>query len=111
MLKRERGGIDDAVAIIGLKRRTIESKSARGEIPGAAKLANRWTYDLDRLRAWVREEVNRQCRENQKRQQAVSGVAIPSTVGLASKGGSSRGAFTQITRDLRQSVERRGRRA
>jgi hypothetical protein len=44
MLKPERGGVNDAVSILGLKRRTVESMAARGELPGAAKLANRWTF-------------------------------------------------------------------
>jgi hypothetical protein len=103
MLKPERGGIDDAVAILGLKKRTVEAMALRGQLPGAAKLANRWTFDLDLLRTYVRDEVKRQWAENtQRHQQAVSGVAIPSTVGLGSKATSSRGRFAQVTRSLRQ---------
>src|SRR5580658_9893611 len=103
MLKPERGGIDDAVAILGLKKRTVETMALWGQLPGVAKLAHRWTFDLELLRTYVQDEVKRQWAENTRRhQQAVSGVAIPSTVGLASKAVSSSGRFTQVTRSLRQ---------
>ena len=59
MLKPERGGIDDAVAILGLKKRTVEALALRGQLPGAAKLANRWTFDLELLRTHVRDEVKK----------------------------------------------------
>jgi hypothetical protein len=98
MLKAERGGIDEAVAILGLKKRTVESMALRGQLPGAAKLAHRWTFDLELLRTYVRDEVKRQCAENtRKHQRAASGVAIPFTVGLGSKADSSSGRFAQIT--------------
>jgi hypothetical protein len=102
MLKPERGGIDDAVAILGLKKRTVESMALRGRLPGAAKLTNRWTFDLELLRTYVRDEVTRQWAENtQRHQQAASGVAIPSTVGLGSKVVSSHGRFARVTQSLR----------
>ncbi len=110
MLKPERGDIYDAMAILGLKKRTIEALAARVELPGAAKLANRWTFDLEMLRAYVRDEVKRQCAENIRRHRpAAFGAAIPSTVELGSRAGSSHGRFTQITRGLRQSGARRAR--
>lgn len=55
--KRERGDTDDATVILGLKKRTIQAMALRGELPGAAKLSNRWTYDLEELRSYVRDEV------------------------------------------------------
>ncbi len=103
MLKPERGGIDDAVAILGLKKRTVEAMAQRCQLPGAAKLANRWTFDLELLRSYVRDEVKRQWAENTRRpQEAASGVAIPSTAGLGLKVASSHGRFAQVTRSLRQ---------
>ncbi len=71
MLKPERGEIYDAIAILGLKKRTVEALAARGELPGAAKLANRWTFDLGMLRAYVRDEVKRQWAENTRRHRCV----------------------------------------
>jgi hypothetical protein len=63
-LKPERGGINDAVAILGLKKRTVEAMALRGELPSVAKMAHRWTFDLDLLRTHVQDEVKRQCAEN-----------------------------------------------
>jgi hypothetical protein len=104
MLKPERGGIDDAVAILGLKKRTVEAMALRGELPGAAKLANRWTFDLERLRTYVSDEVTRQWAENtRKHQRAASDVAISSTAGLVSKAAYSSGRYAQAIRRLRRS--------
>src|SRR5262249_36545040 len=100
---RERGGIDDAVAILGLKRRTVENMGGRGELPGAAKLANRWTFDIDQLRGFVRDEVKRQWSENtQRHRPAATGAALRFGAARASKVGSSAGRFTQITQSLRR---------
>jgi hypothetical protein len=103
-LTRERGDIYEAMAILGLKKRMIEAMALRGELPGAAKISNRWTFDLNKLRAYVRDKVKRQGQwaQNRNHQQAVSGAAIPSTVGLALRANSSPGRFTQITQELRQ---------
>jgi hypothetical protein len=107
MLKPERGGIDDAVAILGLKKRTVEAMALRGQLPGAAKLANRWTFDLELLRTYVRDEVTRQWAENTgKHQQAASGVAIPSMAGLGSKAACSSGRYAQAIRRLRRTAGR-----
>jgi hypothetical protein len=106
--KSERGGIDDAVAILGRKKRIIENKAAMGEIPGAVKVWGRWTFDLEKLRAMVRDREKQQCAENIRRHQAAAiGVAIPSTRALGSKAGLSDGRFTQVTRKLRRSAVRR----
>jgi len=49
----ERCLIDEASMITGLNLRTIQALSSKGIIWGAAKLGRRWTYDRQRLRAWV----------------------------------------------------------
>jgi len=46
----ERGTIEVAEMILGLKRRTIQAMAARGVIPGAAKFNSLWTFDLAKLR-------------------------------------------------------------
>lgn len=53
MSEAERCMIEEAHMITGLPERTLQSLSARGEIWGAAKLGRRWTFDRNRLRAWV----------------------------------------------------------
>ncbi len=50
----ERCRIDPALGITGLGRRQMQSMSARGEIPGAAKLGRTWAYYIQKLRRWVR---------------------------------------------------------
>ena len=110
--KRERGDIDDAVSILGRKKRIIQAKAAMGKIPGAVKLWGRWTFDLELLGAMVHDEGKWQWAENiRKHQAAVFGAARPSTVGLASRVASSSGRFTQVTRRLRQNAGRRARTA
>lgn len=49
----ERALIGEAVRITGLCERTLQNLSAKGEVWGAAKLGRRWTYDRQKLRAWV----------------------------------------------------------
>ena len=84
---KERGAIDDAIAILGLKQRHIQAMAAKGELPGAAKFGNRWTFDLEQLRSYVRGEQERQWAENNRRHHAAaSGVVAPSTVGTRIKG-------------------------
>ncbi len=61
--KVERCRSDSALLITGLKLRQLQAMSARGEIPGAAKLGRTWTFDLRKLRRWVRErEEEAACR-------------------------------------------------
>ena len=56
----ERGDITDAMAILGIRKaRTIEAMAARGELPGAAKIGRRWTFNLAALRAYVEEQERR----------------------------------------------------
>ena len=58
MAEIERIKTPEACRITGLCERTLQSLSARGEVWGAAKLGKRWTYDRQRLRAWVMENEN-----------------------------------------------------
>ena len=51
----ERVSIADAMRISGLKMRTLQNLAAQGAIPGAAKPAGRWTFDIVKLRKWARE--------------------------------------------------------
>ncbi len=58
----ERCRIDVALRITGLGQRQMQAMSARGEIPGAAKLGGTWTYDIRKLRQWVKEKETETCR-------------------------------------------------
>src|SRR5262249_57571811 len=54
--RAERGTIREAAKILGLKVRTIQTMSQRGQIPSAAKIGRQWTYDLARPRTFVGEQ-------------------------------------------------------
>jgi hypothetical protein len=73
----------DAARITGLSLRTIQEMSARSEIPGAALLGSRWTYDEAKLRRWI-----------QAREEAAS---VP--FAMPSKSGSERPAFDSSATD------------
>ena len=61
---RERCTTKEAVLITGLSARTLQDLAAANRVPGAGKPAGRWTFDVQRLRAWA-QSVNRGklCRE------------------------------------------------
>ena len=52
----ERGTVREAAKILGLKVRKIQAMSQQGEIPGAAKIGMQWTYDLAKLRSFIRQQ-------------------------------------------------------
>jgi hypothetical protein len=108
----ERVTINVAESILGLKRRNIQAKSARGEIPGAAKIGGLWTYNLAKLRGYVEQEEERQWQQSVRRHRPVAtGAAIPCGAALSSMVVKSDGRYKQITRRLRQSGGKRGKSA
>jgi excisionase family DNA binding protein len=95
-----RGTVEQAAAILGIPRRTVQALAARGELPGAAKFGRRWTFELEKLRRYIRTKERQQC-GNQKLQPAATGAAPPSGVASASTGANTGGRYTQVTRQLR----------
>jgi len=95
----ERGTIEQAMAILGLPKRTIQQKAQRNEIPGAAKIFGRWTFDLVQLRNFVR---NRQC-ENQKPRPEPIGVTTSSGAKRRLRVNSTDGLYTRTIQKLRKS--------
>jgi hypothetical protein len=74
---RERVTIDDALSIIGISTRSLQEMAARGEIPGAAKFGRRWTFDLAKLRAHVKdkeEEIRQAANDRRHPRDAIGGV-------------------------------------
>jgi hypothetical protein len=98
----ERCTIETAELILGLKRRNIQAKAARGEIPGAAKLGHLWTFDIALLRRYVRER--QQC--TGKHRQDAFGVATLFRVAGISTAARSGDRYRQATRKLRHSGEK-----
>lgn len=56
MTPAERVAIHEAGRITGLKRRTLQAMAAAGRVPGAAKLGGIWSFDVERLRGWLRDQ-------------------------------------------------------
>jgi hypothetical protein len=96
----ERVSVEKAAAILGPPMRTLQALAARGEIPGAAKLGGRWTFDIEKLRRLVRQR-ERETWQSGKPRPDVTGGAIPSGHGLKFVGAKSDGRFTQVTQRLR----------
>jgi hypothetical protein len=101
----KRGKIAEAQEILGLSRRHIEDMAARGDIPGAAKYGNRWTFDLQRLRKFVEDEEKRLWLQSvaRPRRGAIGDKAF-STGELVSMVASSGGRSKQMIQRLRQRV-------
>src|SRR5258705_8337865 len=95
--KIERVNIERAGQILGLSGRTVQKMAQRSDIPGAAKMGRRWTFNEDKLRSFVRHK-ERQTWHAQKRQQAVTGARTFSGAAQKSKAAKSDGRFTQIIR-------------
>jgi excisionase family DNA binding protein len=45
-----------AAGILGISTRTLQMMAARGEIPGAALIGRRWTFNEEALRRWRRSK-------------------------------------------------------
>ena len=103
----ERVSIARAAVILGPPVRTVQALAARGEIPGAAKIGGRWTFDIEKLRRLVRQR-ERETWQNGRRRPDATGGQIPSGRGLRFAGAKSDGRFTQVTRRLRGQNTRLG---
>jgi excisionase family DNA binding protein len=44
-----------AAAILGVSQRTIQSLAIAGELPGAARIGGTWTFDAEKLTAFVKQ--------------------------------------------------------
>ena len=102
--RTERVFSDKAVAVLG----PVQQLAARGELAGAgaAKLGRRWTFDLEKLRRFVRQK-ERETWHNAKHRPDASGGPAPSTAGLRYADGISDGRFTRVTRRLRGRATKR----
>ncbi len=102
---RERGTIEQAVAVLGISVRAVQSMAAAGQIPGAAKFGRRWTFDLGKLRRFVDErEFETWQLGNAKRHLDASGRVIPYSVVSVSRARRNNGPLKQTIQRLRASV-------
>jgi Helix-turn-helix domain len=99
----ERIPIEKAAAILGPPVRTMQALAARGEIPGAAKIGGRWTFDIEKLRRLVRHR-ERETWQSGKPLPDATGAAVPSGVALRYAGDSSAGRLKQLIQRSRKRV-------
>jgi excisionase family DNA binding protein len=100
----ERISISVAADILGISGRTIRHMAQRGEIPGAAKIGRRWTFDQARLRDYVRRQEAATCQSARRHLPDVSGVATPYGVEFRSGGETSSGRYARTIQRLRDGV-------
>ena len=100
--KAERVNVELAGQILGLHPRTVQKMAQRGEIPGAAKIGRRWTFNEDKLRGFVRYK-ERETWHAQKHRQDVTGAKTFSGAAPKSKGAKFDGHYTRIIQQLRDS--------
>jgi hypothetical protein len=87
-----------------------------GEIPGAVKIRGQWTFDVARLRAWLRDLEDEQCRNRSAATKASprarplatptgfnKAVAGRSMIGFASAASSSDGRYEHAMSKLLES--------
>ena len=102
VLCSKRASAEEAAAILGLPLRTVQGLAAGGAIPGAAKLGRRWTFDVEKMRRFVKDKERQAWqRANAERHPDAIGGAILSGRGLRFVGANSDGRFIQVTRRLR----------
>jgi hypothetical protein len=96
----ERATIARAVDILGVPERTVQALASRGEIPGAAKIGRRWTFDITLLRSYVAHKVRLSC-QSEKRPRTHIGAAVSSGRGSRSRVPSNDLAYEQAMKRLR----------
>ena len=97
---RERGTIDDAVAILRVCNRTVRQLALRAELPGAAKIGRRWTFNLVRLREYVKQKEMESC-QGAKHPRGRSGAVRSSGGGFKPKVATSDGRYARTIQSLR----------
>jgi hypothetical protein len=97
-LASDRIRIERAGQILGLATRTVQKMSQRGELPGAARMGRRWTYNEEKLHGYVRNKERETCQQSQKRIQHRPGAIGKTefcTTGLRSTANDSEDRYSQ----------------
>jgi hypothetical protein len=90
--------IERAVEILGLATRTVQKMSQRGELPGAALMGRRWTYNEGKLHDYVRNQERESWQQSQRRKKLrpdATGRTAFSITGLRSAAGDSEDRYSQ----------------
>jgi hypothetical protein len=89
--------------------RTVVTMATKGELPGAAIIGRGWTFDIARLREYVRLKEIEACRRNE--------MPLPAAIGAMESCGAARrlkvssgdGLYTQTIQKLRASAAKRAK--
>lgn len=102
----ERCGVSEAVAIIGGSVRTCQDMAVAGDLPSAAKVRGRWSFNVAALRQFVREREKAAC-QNAKPRPDAHGVTASSGRELRSVAAQSDGHYARAMRLLLRGGEKR----
>ena len=105
-MKAERIQAEHVAAIIGAPVRTVQVMAARGELPTAAKIGRRWTFNEGAIRDWLRGKET-QCQNDAKHHRTPIGAVISFGGGLGSPASLRfNGPLAQTIQRLRRDVSR-----
>jgi hypothetical protein len=104
VLARSRCKIDGAVARLGLEPRTVRNMAAAGDIPGAAKFGDTWTFDIVMLDTLVSEKERETWQNSRMPRRVATGVRASSGGGFRPGAATTDGHFAQTIQKLRASV-------
>lgn len=98
----ERVRASAAAEILGVTIRTVQSLAQRGTIP-AARVGGVWTFDEQKLRAWLSQREIAQCLGNEVEacRKAATGAGTSSGSASTSRVGSTAKAYEQAMSRLR----------
>jgi hypothetical protein len=101
---RSRCKIDGAVARLGLEPRTVRNMAAAGDIPGAAKFGDTWTFDVALLDAYVSEKERETCQNSRRPRRVATGAMARSGAGYRPGAATTDGHFARTIQKLRATV-------
>ena len=88
-----------AAKMLGVSKRQITLMAARGELPGACKIASLWTFDPEKLTTWI-EEREQSCQEKTRIKTSFY-EGTHTTFAPTLKGNSSKDRYEQAMLKLR----------
>lgn len=95
-----------AAALLGSPLRTVQAMAARGELPSAARIFGRWTFNEAALRNWLHDREEETCKKRERRP-AATGAARRSGVAPRSRVGNTDGACERTIQKLLQLAKER----
>jgi hypothetical protein len=98
--------IEKAIELTGRNRRALQSLAATGKIPGAAKIGRVWTFNLYRLRRWIRQLEAESCKKENAPRGMPTGAARSCGAGSWSEDKSSSGAYERTMQLLRSGASK-----